>query len=180
MESNEKPKKIKFIGMRVLKTVIAVYICFSLELVREGVAFFSAIAAILCMQPDNKHSLETGKSRMIGTILGGMFGFLVITIIDFCQIELFSNLHYLILSLFLIPIIYSNVYLKSSTSSYISCVVFLSITVSHGGDSAPMIFAINRVIDTLIGIIVSLIVNNLLSKKVIKRFDKWKTLMYNH
>lgn len=165
MESNQTPKKVKFIGMRVLKTVLAVYICFSLELVKEGVAFYSSIAAILCMQQDSKNSLETAKSRMIGTLLGGVFGFLAITTVDFLNIEIFSNIHYLILSLFLIPVIYSNVHVKSSASSYISCVVFLSITVNHGGDIAPMNFAINRVVDTLIGIIVSLGVNVLVNKK---------------
>lgn len=70
--------------------------------------------------------------------------------------------YYLILALLMIPIIYTNVYFKVQSSTYISCVVFLSITVSHGKDVAPMLFALNRVIDTFIGIFVSLIINKII------------------
>ena len=45
------------------------------------------------------------------------------------------------------------------SASYISCVVFMSITVSHAMDVNPYLFAINRMIDTLIGIFVALFIN---------------------
>lgn len=155
-------KKIKFIGMRVIKTVIAVYICFLISFFRTSLPFYSAIAAILSMQTDPKDSLAVGKNRIKGTLIGGLYGFIAITFVNFIGIETFGYIHYLILSLFLIPIIYTNVHLKSHTSTYISCVVFLSITVAHGGDSAPIYFALNRVLDTLIGIGVSLVINILI------------------
>jgi len=66
-------KKIKFPGMRVIKTVIAVYICFLLGFIRKSLPFYSVIAAILCMQTDSKSSWQFGKSRMIGTIIGGIY-----------------------------------------------------------------------------------------------------------
>ena len=159
MEDNNKDKRIKFIGMRVVKTVIAVYICFLISFFREGLPFYSAIAAILSMQTDPKDSFQVGKNRIKGTIIGGIYGFLAITLVNFMGVAIFGQIHYLVLSLFLIPIIYTNVHLKTYTSTYISCVVFLSITVAHGGDSTPMYFAFNRVLDTLIGIGVSWIIN---------------------
>ncbi len=163
MKVDKENKKYRFIGMRVIKTVIAVYICFLLSYLREdSIPFYSAIASILCMQNDSKTSLKFGKNRIIGTFIGGLYGFLAVILIDLIEIELFNYIHYLILSLFLIPIIYTNVYLKTTNSTYISCVVFLSITVSHGGDIAPMYFAFNRIVDTLIGIGVSLGVNLIL------------------
>lgn len=157
--TEKENKKVKFIGMRVIKTVIAVYLCFLISFLRNGIPFYSAIAAILCMQNDHSNSFKTGKSRMIGTLIGGAYGFLAIILIDFINIELFNYIHYLILSLFLIPIIYTNVFLKVNSSTYISCVVFFSITVSHGGDITPMYFTLNRIVDTSIGIVVSLIIN---------------------
>ena len=158
-DNKKKDKNIKFIGMRVVKTVLAVYICFLISFFREGLPFYSAIAAILSMQIDPKDSFEVGKNRIKGTIIGGVYGFLAITLVNLMGVEIFGHLHYLVLSLFLIPIIYTNVHLRSYTSTYISCVVFLSITVAHGGDTIPMYFALNRVIDTLIGIGVSWIIN---------------------
>lgn len=159
---SKKNRKIKLPGMRVIKTVIAVYICFLLSFIRKTKPFYSVIAAILCMQNDSKNGWKVGKNRMIGTLIGGIYGLIAIILIKYLNIELFSYVHYLILSLFLIPIIYSNVYLKVPNSTYISCVVFMSIAVSHGGDKAPMFFALNRVVDTLIGIIVSIIINKVL------------------
>lgn len=155
----KKNRKFKLPGMRVVKTVIAVYICFLLSFIRKTKPFYSVIAAILCMQNDSKNGWKVGKNRMVGTLIGGVYGFIAIIFINFINIELYNYIHYLVLSLFLIPIIYSNVYLKVPNSTYISCVVFLSITVSHGGDVSPMNFALNRIIDTLIGIGVSLVVN---------------------
>lgn len=152
-------KKVKFIGMRVIKTVIAVYSCFLISFIRNGIPFYSAIAAILCMQNNHSNSFQAGRSRMIGTLIGGIYGFLAIVLIDYVNIELFNYIHYLVLSLILIPIIYTNVLLKVNSSTYISCVVFFSITVSHGGDMSPIYFTLNRIVDTTIGIVVSLIVN---------------------
>jgi len=160
-----KDKKIKLPGMRVIKTVIAVNICFLLSILRKSSPFYSAIAAILCIQSDNKNSWEAGKSRMIGTLIGGAYGLINVVLNSSLNIELNNYVYYLILSLFLIPIIYTNVYVKAPSSTYISCVVFLSITVSHGGDEVPAYFALNRVVDTLIGICVALIVNKYKSSK---------------
>ena len=151
-----------FLGMRVVKTVLAVFICFLISFFRSSLPFYSAIAAILCMKNDHKDSLETGKSRMIGTMIGGVYGFFAIILSKSLGIELLGYTYYFILSIFLIPIIYTNVRVKSAASTYISCVVFLSITVAHGNDVSPMLFALNRVIDTIIGIAVSIGVNIIL------------------
>ena len=59
----------------------------------------------------------------------------------------------------IIPLLYVTVVLKKTTASYITCVVFLSITVSHAADVNPYLFALNRMADTLIGIFVSLLMN---------------------
>jgi len=157
-----KYKKVKLPGMRVIKTVIAVYICFLISFINKSLPFYSVIATILCMQSNIKNGWQVGKDRMIGTLIGGIYGFICIISINLFNIELFNYIHYLILSLFLIPIIYTNVYLKVTNSTYISCVAFFSITISHGGDTAPMYFALRRIIDTLIGIIVSLAVNRII------------------
>ena len=61
-------------------------------------------------------------------------------------------MQYALISFMIIPVIYITVLLKKTSASYISCVVFMSVTVSHGADVNPYLFAINRMIDTLIGI----------------------------
>ncbi len=148
------------IGLRIIKSSVAVFLCFAIYLLRgDGIPFYSAIAAVLCMQPDVPNSRRVALNRTAGTFIGGFFGMVVMLIeTQFIPPNL-PILKYLLISAIIIPVIYSTVLLKKTTASYIACVVFMSITVSHGLDANPYLFAANRIIDTLIGIFVSLGVN---------------------
>ncbi|MFA0815180.1 MAG: aromatic acid exporter family protein [Anaerofustis sp.] len=168
-KTKEKTKLPK-VGMRIIKTVIAVYLCCVIDILRAQQPFYSMIAAILCMQPDRETSLKTGLNRTVGTLIGGVYGIIPLLLDNWLHLQNAPYLYYLILSLFLIPLIYTAVMVKKSTAAYITCVVFLSITVSHITDVNPYLFAANRMLDTLIGIGVSLLVNIVLpgAKKVQK------------
>ena len=52
-------------------------------------------------------------------------------------------------------ILYTTVLLKKKNASYFSTVVFLSIVVNHIGDQNPLLFVFNRVLDTMIGIVLA-------------------------
>lgn len=148
------------VGMRMIKSSIAVFICFLIYMIRgKGMPFYSAIAAILCMQPYVSNSFTVAKNRTVGTIIGGVYGMIILMIEREFIPESSPTLQYLLISISIIPIIYSTLLINKKTASYISCVVFLSITVTHGADVVPYAFAIDRIIDTLIGIAVSLVVN---------------------
>ncbi|WP_346916465.1 HAD hydrolase family protein [Clostridium sp.] len=148
------------IGMRIIKSAVAVFICFLIYLIRgTGMPFYSAIAAILCMQQGVESTKKVGLNRTIGTLIGGAFGVVVLLLERRFIPEAMPWLRYLLLSVAIIPLIYTTILLEQKTASYISCVVFLSIAVNHGSDVVPYAFAINRVIDTLIGIFVALGVN---------------------
>ena len=75
---------------------------------------------------------------------------------------LFTEMHiilqYLIISLAIIPLIYVTIKIDRPGSSYIGCVVFFCIVLVHS-DGNQLSFAIERMIDTLIGIGTSLLVN---------------------
>lgn len=148
------------IGMRMIKTAIAVFLCFSVDLIREnGIVFYSVIAAILCMQPEISDTIKQAKVRMFATILGGFVGMIFLIFeSSYFQFEPLV-LRYLVLSLMVIPLIYLNVLIKKPSAAYLTCVVFLSITVSHVNDLNPALFAFNRVMDTLIGIGIAYFVN---------------------
>ena len=149
--------------MRIIKSAVAVLICFIIYILRgnNGIPFYSAIAAILCMQPYIGTSLQAAKSRTIGTIIGGLWGFLIIILdmeIHFTQIPM---LHYSIVALMIIPVIYTTVIVKKQEASYITCVVFLSIVVEKVTEANAYFFVINRLLDTLIGIAISLVINQI-------------------
>ena len=61
------------IGMRIIKSAVAVFICFLIYLIRgEGLPFYSTIAAIMCMQPGISNTRTASRNRIIGTFVGGI------------------------------------------------------------------------------------------------------------
>ena len=149
------------VGMRLVKTSMAVFLCFVVYLLRgeQGIPFYSAIAAILCMQWEIKNSFSVAWNRVVGTLIGGFSGMGVLYLYWLFLWDKPAILWYLLVSLCIIPLIYLTVALHKGTAAYITCVVFLCITISHGMDVSPYRFAIDRMIDTGIGILVSLAVN---------------------
>ena len=65
----------------------------------------------------------------------------------------------LVCSLLIIPIIVTTLIMHKPTVTGFSCIVFLSVAIYHVGDASPYTYAMNRLLDTVIGIIVALAVN---------------------
>ena len=148
------------IGMRIVKSSLGVGICLLISLFRsEGIVFYSCIAAVLCIQQDVAGSKKVALNRVKGTLLGGCFGLAVLMVEkSYFPVELLYA-RYLLITVMIIPIIYTTVVFKVTSASYISCVVFMSVTISHGMDVNPLGFTLNRMFDTLIGIFVALALN---------------------
>lgn len=149
------------IGMRMIKTALAVAVCFLIYFLRgeEGVPIFSTIAALICMQPYVEHSVESSVNRIIGTLLGAVFALLVLWGIRYIPWE-YRFFRYLIISFAIIPVMYITVLLKKTGASALAGIVLLSVCLSNGGQS-PIVDAWNRSIETIVGILVSLGVNSL-------------------
>lgn len=152
-------KRKLHIGQRMLKTSAAVMLCFGIYILRgeQGIPFYSAIAAILCMQPYVENSSEAAKNRIIGTLAGAVYGSAVLCLYYYGIID--TGISYVVIALAIIPVIATMVHIGKPQVAYFACVVFLSITANHMTDEAPFIFVMNRVLDTLIGVVVSLLVN---------------------
>ena len=152
------------IGMRIIKSAVAVGICFLIYYLRgsRGVPFYSAIAALQCMQSYHKNSRTVAFRRMNGTLIGAFYGLIVIVIQ--CFVLLPHNIHYTIycaiVMLGVVASLYTAVVLNCQDAAYFSSVVFLCITMVHIGDENPYLFVLNRVVETLIGVIVGMLVND--------------------
>ena len=107
-----------------------------------------------------KNTVQNALQRTVGTGIGAAYGLIYILIKQRVPQLGDSFLHYCIISIALIPIIYTTVVIKQKKASYFSCVVFLSIVVNHLMDENPYIFVANRSLDTLIGIFVGLVLNS--------------------
>ena len=150
------------IGKRIIKSTIAVMISFLIYLLRGsvGMPFYTAIAALQCMQPYKTSTRKMGISRANGTLIGALFG-LIVKLIEVYLLPTNSAVaYYIIVSLATGALLYATMLLKWKNISYFSCVVFLSVTVVHMGDANVFAFVWGRVVDTMIGIAGGLAVNS--------------------
>ncbi|MDT2191533.1 FUSC family protein [Paenibacillus larvae] len=68
-------RKLPRIGMRNVKTAIAVLLCILiLRLFQIESPFYACIAAVITMQNTVEDSYETGINRIIGTLIGAAIG----------------------------------------------------------------------------------------------------------
>lgn len=134
--------------------------------------FFAGIAAAYALHRDTKSSFNQAKIRSFGSIIGGYFGMVVILIAEYILITvtklnetnypLYLLITYLIVSVGIIPLIVIAIIFKQQTCVFISCLTYLSVTISiRNGGMNVILFASNRVLSTLIGIGISLLVNNI-------------------
>lgn len=163
----EKLPKITIppVGHRIQKSALSVFVCFVIYLLRgrEGIPFYSMLAALWCIRPYFGNTVEMAIQRTAGTLTGAAYGLLVLLVKMqlLPQISLQNELlYYLLVALAIIPIIQTTLMLHHQNASYFSCVVFLSIVVIHAGDENPFIFVLNRILDTMIGIVVGIVINS--------------------
>lgn len=160
------PKKLPPIGARIIKSSVAVALCMVIYFFRtllpigNGIPFYSALAALWCLQPYHDTTKKNAGQRSIGTLTGALFGLIFLMLMR--TVDLTEPIIvYLLASALIIPVIYTTVILNKRNASFFSCVVFLSIALTHSFDDEPYLFVFNRLLDTFIGIAVGLVVNNL-------------------
>lgn len=142
------------IGMRNIKTALSVFLCIViLRAFHNQYPFYACIAAVITMQSTVHDSFTTGKNRMIGTIIGAVLGLIF---------ALISPNNIFLTSLGIISVIYfSNVFNRKNSIS-IACIVFLAI-MTNLKQGTPLVYSFNRVVETFIGISVSVLVNYIIS-----------------
>nr|MCR4926250.1 FUSC family protein [Clostridiales bacterium] len=174
---NSRLKK-HIIGMRNIKTAFAVLLCmlifsflqilssalpesqikivsFIKFLLDRGNPIFACVACVVVMQNSIKNSKLFAISRIFGTAIGTLNG-LIFSIVT--QKITLGYLNYFIIFIGIIIIIKICNSIKHPDASSISIITFLVIMISLDYGS-PVLYAINRFIDTVIGITISLAVN---------------------
>ncbi len=161
----EKRIKLPIPGQRIVRSVLAVWLCFAVYLLRgrHGIPFYSVIAALQCIQPYNREMHKVGRKRVVGTLIGAFWGLAVLLL----ELELIGRgvpdelLHYLLLGLMVGVVIYSTVLLQATENAYMAAVVFLTVAYSHIEDANPYLYALNRVVDTVLGVGLAELINRI-------------------
>lgn len=162
---NIKNVKIPGVGMRIIKSAIAVSLCMIVNIIRgdDGMVFYSQLAALWCIQMYRNNTFSNAMQRTIGTIVGALYGLLYILLYpQFTELAFSSYvIEMLFIFISIVLVLYTTVLIRKNKASYFSCVVFLSIVVNHIGDLNPYSFVWNRFLDTMIGILIGVCVNNI-------------------
>lgn len=148
------------IGMRTLKTALGIFLCL---LISPTEPFFACMTVVFCIQNTVDDSIKLALTRSLGTIIGGIMGLTFLCLCRYVKtlglpFYVTKLLVYLLISIGIMCTIQSFNLLKRPSWINIGCIVFLAVTTARA-DSAPVAYTINRIIETLFGMLIGLIVN---------------------
>ena len=131
--------------------------------------FFAGIAVCYAMGSSVTQSKASAKLRSIGSIIGGYFGVVIVLLIEFLDNNIIhtvnGSFHYYILLytivvIGLIPLMKIIQATKTGYAGFIACLTYLSVTISiRNGGMDAFLFGTNRILSTIIGVLLSLYVN---------------------
>ncbi len=149
-------KNVRLPGLRNIKTGLCVFIVLTLYqfLGREN-EFIAITAAVICLQDSVSKSLSEGRNRVISTIVGGIYGLLFI-VLGIHHKLLINNFE---IALSCILIIYICNLINKPELIINGLFVFILVVLVPANEMSPIHYAANRIIDTLIGIVIAVIVN---------------------
>lgn len=140
--------------MRNVKTGIGVGLSVFLQGLVVQNSLFTAIACMVSIQESVKGSLLAGLSRIRGTIIGGIIGYLF---------ALIGTGDVLISTIGIITTIYICNQFDLNDEISIACVTFMAIHLVEI-DTTLVEYSVNRVIDTSIGVIIGVVINYTLAR----------------
>ena len=144
------PERRRRVGMRIIKTVVAVFLCGVLAFLRNTSALYSMFAALFCVQNSAGKTVHSSIDRVLGTLIGGVVGVVTVYAMDALNILHIDLLRYLLMSLLLIPVIELCLVIKKPGCAGMACMVIMCLVVDPGDRSA--FDSIERVFETAVGV----------------------------
>lgn len=149
-----KRKKVRIhVGLRTVKTAIAVILSMLIVEIlgaSESKLIFAMLGAMAAVEPTFTDSVESSLTQIIGVIFGAAVGLLM-------QITHIPSLAACGIGIILVITAYNTVRVRFSPGLPCMIVVMLCI----GAENQPVLYALERVWDTAIGLTVGMLINML-------------------
>lgn len=146
------------LGMRTIKTLLAVAICIlTLALLGEDSPFFACIAAIFVIQDDKDGSIANAKNRVWGTAYAAIISNIVLIILSFLPYNAYVQTIVTCLSIFIL--IQVATHFNKPMAIFPGCIVLCAILCTTTNIQTPVIYGVRRTLHTLYGALVGLGVN---------------------
>ena len=163
-------RPLPHIGLRNLKTALSASLCALIYFFLNRNPAFACIGAIFGMGADMDHSKLHGGNRLFGTVIGGFLG------IGLYRIYLVfypDGGHHLLL----VPLLFGGIVVlillaqifwvgAVQPGGVVLCLLLFSI-----GPDDYISYSLNRMLDTGVGVAMSLLINGLLPRE---RLDSWQ------
>lgn len=151
--------RLPHMGQRIVKTAAAVFLCLMIYYLRgyQGMVSQSTVTAIICTQSYHNDILDSSIKRMQGTTIGAFWGLLFLLMLKFSpHLVAYMPLVYLAMAVGVALTLYFCVVFRQLDAAGLAAIVFLCIVVSYPDIEQPLTQTIDRVADTVIGILVTL------------------------
>lgn len=150
------PEKLPRIGMRSIKTAISATLCAVLYVLIGRNPTFACIGAVFGMEADTSDQpWRTGANRLIGTIIGGFLGMGLFYI----KLNVSGKLvEILLLMAGIVLLIYISQVLGCAGAIQGGAVVFYIVMLNTPSDQY-ISYALNRMLDTGVGVGMSIMIN---------------------
>ena len=168
-------KQINFphVGMRIVKTAVAVMIAYGIFLpfgllydaeTYRGVLgqmgpLYACIACIVCMQSTLGQTVASGVSRLIGVAIGGVLGVATLLLGDLLEEPLIVLP---ILGLLCVAGMWISLLIRRPAACVMACIVPCVILVTGVTGADRYYYAAARIIETVVGVCVAMLVNTIL------------------
>ena len=131
------------IGLRTLKTAVSAFICIVLfKVLHRGSPMLAVLSAVFSLRTDHKQTWKFGISRFYGNMSGGILAIILLQSYRYFTLPDYTDLLLVPLGIILL-ILFCNRFNNSEAAGNVE-------------------YAIQRVLDTLIGAVIAMLVNRLL------------------
>lgn len=154
------------LGMRTIKTALAVMICILLfKLLDRGTPLIAAVSAVFSLRQDLTSSVSFGKSRIIGNSLGGLLALIFILVQASFSHSFLVEALFLPFLVIIIIVLSDGLNNNSGIVSAIATLLLIALSIPHG---ESIYYVFERVIDTFIGTFVGIGLNVFIRPKAIE------------
>ncbi len=183
------------IGLRAVKTAIAVFICALIYIILRAIddasgvefhfsyvmysPFFAGIATAYSMHPDKKSSFRQAKNRIVASLIGGLIGIVLVVVYELIVGQntwphVFHDVSqgvsavdfiipYLLVGIVTVIVVHTAVVLDQKPAAFVAVLTFISVTLNPNDKISAAygewLFGFNRILSTIIGVLVALAVN---------------------
>lgn len=161
------------IGMRNIKTACSATLCALLYFLLDRNPTFACIGAVFGMGSDMANSRLHGGNRLLGTIIGGLLGMGLFSI--YIKIYPTGEQH-----LFMLVLLFAGIVLLILAGQLLHWPgaiqpggVMLCILLFNQPVDAYVVYSLNRILDTAVGVLMSLAINRLLPREKLTLWTIW-------